>query len=357
MPLHECSRCKSSGSLLIGEKTCPTCCGLGYVYIGLEYPKGTLSIYNFKNKSGSLEELLKDPWLAFDLLHSIKSQHGHIDWWIVHQMYPYLDLLEKELLKRKLISHNSLPGGPNKKDEEKMTTEYRPYHAYREEVKATPSVPQPATQTSRTTSPEIKMTQEFEKKLNQIAEDIKQLSQPKTATTKVSTLEFVIPDVEAPVKEMTMKDRAKSVGKRVAVNAKQGALQGMVGAANQTAVTVLENQLGDKYPAVLKTPAGRKAVEALIPVLLMTICEFDTSDKIPGKEYVEKAAELALQDTSREAVQQLTMMLLSTMGPVLMSYQMAGKELADNEATDDLSDLLNEREKVVVQSAEEILAR
>lgn len=91
-------------------------------------------------------------------------------------------------------------------------------------------------------------------------------------------------------------------------------------------------KLGDKCPEMFKTPAGRQALELALPALMLMATEMDDGNRIPGKDYVEKAATLALKGTSAEAAEALTSVVMEHMGILFMSYAAVGKELAEDEA-------------------------
>ena len=107
---------------------------------------------------------------------------------------------------------------------------------------------------------------------------------------------------------------------------------GAVTSANKNAIDIMLYKLGDKCPEMFKTPAGRQALELALPALMLMATEMDDGDRIPGKEYVEKAATLALKGTSAEAAEALTSVVMEHMGILFMSYAAVGKELADGEA-------------------------
>ena len=70
------------------------------------------------------------------------------------------------------------------------------------------------------------------------------------------------------------------------------------------------------------------------------MCEFDTQNKLPKKEYIQNAAQLALTDVSAQSVATILGLLTQELAPVIQAYAKAGAALEDHgEPTDFFSSL------------------
>lgn len=125
----------------------------------------------------------------------------------------------------------------------------------------------------------------------------------------------------------TTTTRLKSVGGSVASQVKKGMAQGAIGTANRQVVALLEAKLGDNFPNALRNEAGRKALEMLIPTLILMAVEFDTKNQIPGKSHLETAAQYAITDAAAQGTSQLLDLVINELGPVLQVYRESGEVL------------------------------
>lgn len=128
-------------------------------------------------------------------------------------------------------------------------------------------------------------------------------------------------------------EKLRDGGRRVINNVQTGVAMGMVTGANRTAIGMVRQQLGEKYPELLQTPAGEKAMELALPSLVLMLCAFDEDNRIPRKEYIERAAELAVQGTTSEGIQELTAFLFQHAGMILSSYAEAGRMIEEQPDT------------------------
>lgn len=148
----------------------------------------------------------------------------------------------------------------------------------------------------------------------------------KSAATNYQNSKNITP--ETTEKTMTSKkERAVSAAKSVGRKMQEGAVQGMVGQANREVISLVEKRLGERYPEFLKTTAGRKALEILVPSLVMLVCEMDENKKIPGHNYVRSAAELAVTNASADAAGDIVAVVIQEIMPLLGKYVEAGKML------------------------------
>lgn len=129
----------------------------------------------------------------------------------------------------------------------------------------------------------------------------------------------------------TKKERAVNAAKSIGRKMQEGAVQGMVGQANREVISLVEKRLGEQYPEFLKTTAGRKALEIIVPSLVMLICEMDENKKIPGHNYVRSAAELAVTNASADAAGDIVSVVIQEIMPLLGKYVEAGKMLEGTE--------------------------
>jgi hypothetical protein len=142
-------------------------------------------------------------------------------------------------------------------------------------------------------------------------------------TTQTQTEEKVM---SAPATTTTT-TRLKSVGGSVASQVKKGMAQGAIGTANRQVVALLEAKLGDNFPTALRNEAGRKALEMMIPTLILLAVEFDTKNQIPGKSHLESAANYALTDAAAQGTAHLLDIVINELGPVLQVYRESGEIL------------------------------
>src|SRR5690606_13206531 len=125
---------------------------------------------------------------------------------------------------------------------------------------------------------------------------------------------------QAKMPQNTKMDKAKNAAKSAANVMKEGAVRGMVGETNRQVIKKLEEGLGDKYPEFLKTTVGRKAVELAFPTLIYMACEFDEEGRIPGNAHIKRAAELAMNDASGQAMSNAVATVLQHLWPLLKEY-------------------------------------
>lgn len=292
-----CPRCFGADYKKINKTVCPTCSG--DLIIRHKAPLSSSYIPGFdlfnKIQYFSLDDIfeLEDEGMVhqyFLFQEYFKKTYPEIkDWFYAHSLYPGIAELEEHLLSSGLINLKQIPGGPLRPEVILMSSD-SPYHSY----------------IAYTTAVEETIN---EKPINPTPDNVEQ------TTSRES--------------KMNTKDKLREGGSRVAAAMRRGTVQGAVGAANRNVIATLENKLGESYPEALKTPAGRKAMEALIPSLLLMACSFDVENKLPGKKYIEIAADNALVDASSGAVSDLISVLLTELGPVLQAYQEAGHMLAE----------------------------
>lgn len=135
----------------------------------------------------------------------------------------------------------------------------------------------------------------------------------------------------------TTKEKLKNTGTQLASAIKVGAAQGAIGEVNRQIIAKLEEKMGDSYPDVLRTEAGRLALQALIPATVLTVCEFDVTNKIPQKAAIRSGAEMALTNAAAGGAASLVQILLEELGPVLSTYANAAKAISADEVEADNS--------------------
>ena len=116
----------------------------------------------------------------------------------------------------------------------------------------------------------------------------------------------------------------------------RGAQTGVVGAINRRFVRAVTDQLGDACPDILKTAIGQKALEGLLPGLIMFAAQYDTSNRIPYKDQIVKVAEVAFEDWSRDGMSQLTDVVFNLIEPFIEEYRQAAEsmQLTEEEVDD-----------------------
>jgi len=358
MSTVNCGRCGGYGVLTYTNELhyCNTCSGTGLIDLPSEYPMGTTENIEFiglvtgRRYYDKLSNLSLQGATIQKYWNFMKAKHSDLDWWVVHEMYPWLSRVEKLALQNNYISITDIPGGPNRPEVTKMT--YKPYKACANKIKdklnSLPPAPDPGKSMYWTDLSEpgigistIDLPEEF---LERVEEQIKkrshQSAKPQKFTPPPNTYQTKAKEKQT---MSSTTDKLKQGGLTVASAMKRGAAQGAVGAANRTVVQMLEKKMGEKYPEILRTAAGRKAIEALIPSLILMACAFDVQNRIPAKPHVENAAELALTDASAQAVGQLIEMLVEEAFPLLNTYAEAGMMI---EEQTDFSDILHEAEEV-----------
>lgn len=144
----------------------------------------------------------------------------------------------------------------------------------------------------------------------------------------------------------TATDKLKAGALRAAQAVKTGTIQGAIGASNREVVNAIEKKLGERYPEILATPGGRKAVEAFIPAMIIMACSFDVENRIPQKHHVETAAQFALTDASAGAVSEMIGFVVGEMFPILAAYAQAGHMLETEtvDFSESLTNIENARE-------------
>lgn len=95
------------------------------------------------------------------------------------------------------------------------------------------------------------------------------------------------------------KDTGAIVGKAI-VDAGAGALGAK---AAEGIVLLARHHLGEHWPAVLDTPAGRRVAQVALPVTILFICQA-FAENIPLAAQAEKAATLAVRGTAQEAAKE-----------------------------------------------------
>lgn len=218
----------------------------------------------------------------------------------VYDDFPWLMQFEDELLDQKVISVNQIPW------RRKLSQSFTPFIVQYEEVEVKAATPTPAKPSSTPSSPTL------DRVLN---------NNNNATTTKAA---------EAPMAtNKTVKDKIKGAGKRTMSAMQTGAIQGAVNATNMKFVEGLENALGDKYPELLKTPAGRQAVATATPALVQLMLEFDENKRIPGHDQIARVADIAVTGATAQATQELVGLLFQTFMPLLQSYAEQGRMFAD----------------------------
>lgn len=324
MTSKTCPRCGGFGSVIFPQNehvSCPTCGGLGRIKIYSEYVQGSTDDLVFGSGENQTNYNLDDLFACdvdsvLSVWHEFVSHvleiHGptaEIDWWLVHEYYPAVAELEEWLFDNRAISLTEIPGGPHRPEVKSMSSEgYKPYRAYKDKVAA---------------------------KRQSVFEEVREETTPDAPVVEYVE-QYTIEEVAMPSKTT---DKLKDGGLKVAEAMKRGAIQGAIGGTNRQVVTMIEQKLGEKYPEIFKTEIGRKAVETMIPSLVLMACAFDVNNRIPQKDHIERAAEYAVTDASADAVGQVIEMLVTEAFPILSAYASAGHMLEEQQ---DFSDILNE---------------
>jgi len=318
-----CTNCGGTGKdSHYGRDFCVTCDGTGRLEV---IPLGDEKVFKWNTQNVPVKEFETDIQLSHDMFIWAKIEYAGQDWYKVHATMPVMATIECTLLDAGKINLLDIPGGPNNHNATEMLGHASDAAIRQEKAKAVVAA----------------QVEEAAKKKGYVGYRDK-LTQSADAAAKVHIPDAVAPvldptPVSAPAtsEEPTMSsipDRLKQGGRTIADVVKEGALIGTVTAANKSAIDILIFKLGDKCPEMFKTPAGRQALELLLPAMMLMATEMDDGNRIPGKEYVSKAATLALKGTSAEAAEALSGALMEHLGIIMMTYAQVGKELADSEA-------------------------
>ena len=303
-----CPMCSGAGDDTAYGKAsfCILCDGSGRIAVD---PLGDIKNFKWKQQNVPAKEFESDLQLSYDMFVWAKTEYSGQNWYEVHATMPMLLTIENTLLKAGQIVLGDIPGGPNHKYSPKMTTFIKEAQL-RQEATAKAVVQQAAAKTN----------QDYKSYRDNLKEAAKS-----AADLHIPTMGNTITEEQV----MSIPDRLKSGGRTVAEVIKEGAMIGTITAANKSAIDIMIYKMGDKCPEMLKTPAGRQALELALPALMLMATEMDDGNRIPGKDYVANAATLALKGTSAEATEALTSVVMEHMGVLFMTYAAAGKELAD----------------------------
>ena len=295
-----------------GKSFCIACDGTGRIDVEqLGDEKG----FKWKDHTIQTVEFETDIQLSHDMFIWAKNEYGDQNWYNIHAKIPMLATMEKTLLNAGRILQEDIPGGPNNPLSFEMQEHAKQAQVRQNAIaKATALAEEAAKKT---------------KKYNSYRENLKEAA---ASAAAIHIPEVIIESTPPEEPVMSIPDRLKSGGRTVAEVMKEGAMIGAVTSANKNAIDIMLYKLGDKCPEMFKTPAGRQALELALPALMLMATEMDDGNRIPGKDYVEKAATLALKGTSAEAAEALTSVVMEHMGILFMSYAAVGKELAEDEA-------------------------
>lgn len=305
---ESCPRCGGIG-ILFGESPiiCSTCNQSGLVHLQFklrEFIKVQTAFYHVSELIECVKNNSIQSEYIVELYELLIKENKDKDWWVVHEEQPAVYFLEEYLLIHNLINRENIPGGPFRPEVNYMSdteTTWKPHRAYKSKAENT------------TTN---------------------------ANNTPTNTTTFTPPKTHESTNMSTM-DKVKAGGLDVAAAMKQGAIQGSIGAANRSLVRQLETRLGDKYPELLLTEPGRKAVETAIPALMIMLCSFDVNNQIPAKDKIHQAASLAITDSSATAVSQVISLVLSELMPILQTYAKAGEAIDSEDNALDLASMMD----------------
>jgi hypothetical protein len=311
-------------------ESCHVCAGSGKMTLEVHGDWTSFIFPTEPNKAIEIDELEQTPEIAESIWEWIRETERNTDWWFVHAKYPALGAIEETLLAEGMIEEKEIPGGPNNPSAIKHLLDAKDYQAIINALKST------RTNTKSVISSGEKMNSYKEGLREKLLEELKS--------------EFNTAPVEPKMPKKTVVDKLKLGGKVIAESAKEGAAIGTVTAANKAALDFLEFKLGDNFPAFLKNPAGRAALEMAMPMLVLLACSMDEGNKIPAKQHVELAATYAVKGTSADAMQHAIEFLIQNGGMILMAYTEAGRKLEHTvpvlEETVDFSKLEQELQRV-----------
>jgi len=284
------------------------------------------------NSSGDLIHYtnINDESLRYILCKLSQDNHNK-EWSEVHKMYPVLDQLEHEAVARGVVSE--IRKGPNKS----LTKANLETTGWTVEGHCNCS----GCRCRRSRDSDDKFARWHTNTYDY---------HPRPAVPTYPTPTTTNTGVENTMSSAT--DKAKEAGATVWEAIKEGSTMAVVGETNRQALLALELQLDGKYPGLLKDDNVRKAVEVALPSLVIMGLAFDEHDFVPGKEFIEYIAKLAVTDAARDGVQELVTILFAMMFPVLEIYREAGhKMLADR--IDGLQEEMDraaqkQKEKIVV---------
>lgn len=110
----------------------------------------------------------------------------------------------------------------------------------------------------------------------------------------------------------------------------RGVGKGGLGAVNKRIVQAFIDKLGDKCPEPLKTEAGKRALEVLLPYVLLQATEFGpVGDRLPAKEKIQKALEMMMEDAAQRATGQVLETLMDMVMPIFQELEAVAGELPD----------------------------
>lgn len=306
---------------------CIVCDGEGYIH-NIEV-NGTKDYLNFSNHEMFLSVIEKDLILAKDLWDYF-YHYNKDNWWVAHASVPMLEEIEKILLAKNKLMLSDIPGGPNNPTHPKMVARAKEIEQaildIAEEMRKAPGDTM-GNPNYNSYGQRKKANQKFRDKIKQKAAQSAQevmSDADKTAPQSTPTEETIMSDSN------TVVDRLKNGGRVIIDVGKEGSKLGIVTAANGAAIDMLEYKLGDKYPDILKTEAGKKAMQLAIPAAILMLCEIDESGRIPAKDHVRQAAELAVMGTSADAMEAAVSFLLQNGFVILSAYANAGQQLDED---------------------------
>lgn len=322
----ECPCCQGTGKdLFFDYETCFICEGnksISTILCGEE------DHINIQGNIITLQDVEDDyeargePMIAEMLWEFVQEHFKNENWWLVHAAFPMLSSIEEILLDAKQLNTSSIPGGPNNPRSYAMKRYAEKAHTNRIKTQARDET----MAKSYSSYKERTKIKEAEKDAKIIREKIQDAL--KAAQAQIEQLETVNQDIKT-MNEPNLLDRAKSGGKIVLEASKKGAIKGTINAANKAVIVTIEEKLGEKYPDLLKTPAGRAALQLMIPAMLLMAMEFDTNDYIPAKDHVRAAAEMAVEGASAEAIEEVFSLLFEHAMPLIKAYASVGERIED----------------------------
>lgn len=348
---------------------CFTCGGIGHIHVEA---MGTVEEFRYGKESIPLDEFYEEDQTSKDIWEWVSQKYEGENWWEVHGKIPVLAAIEEILIDAGEIQLSDIPGGPNN-----PTHPYQVAYA-REIEKAMNFVVDQARKDGTGVAEEMSdgynsykerlqrvqdSAPEIREKIKRAAEEAQRNLNQETPAVDTAPQTPTIEE-DTPMSEHTsVTDRLKTGGRTVLDAAKEGAQLGAVTAANKGAIELLEYKLGDKYPEILKTDAGRTAMQLAIPALMLMIIEMDEGDKIPAKEHVRLAAELAVKGTSADAVEQAMTFLLENGWLILQAYASAGKDIEESHQVEEKFDAeqemadVRERQEAAQRAKEPVFVR